>query len=171
MFLSKIFKFIDFSNRSFRYIGISCIVIVSILLFIESVTRLFWNISIITVDEIGGIGMYMFVVFNIAPLYRRNQQLSVRILVSKLSKKAQHILAIVLHIFTALFASLTTYLWWKFIFIPTYESARYLQMSRIVEWPFHLIAIVCWAMLFVTAIECLLIEVKNKTYKENWGGI
>lgn len=158
MILNRIFKFIDWINIYFRFIGIICIVVVAIMLFLESIVRLFWSVSLIVVDEFGGLGMYMFVVLSIAPLYRENQHLNTDILIGKFSKKLQHILKMLLHVLTLIFACLATYLWWKFIFIPTYQTARYLQMTRITEWPFHLIAIGGWALLIITAAECLVKE-------------
>lgn len=161
---SKYFKITNLIYDLFIYLGIGWIIILSIMLFLESFVRLFWRLSLFTVDEIGGLGMYMFTVLNIGPLYRKNQHLTVDILVSKFSNSVQHILTIVLHLLTIIFASITTYLWWKFIFVPTFKNLRYLRMSHIVEWPFHLIAVVCWIVLIIAAVECLIIEVRNKSY-------
>lgn len=170
MILGRILKFIDSINGYFKNFATGCIIVVSIMLFLESIIRLVWKTSIITVDEFGGLGMYMFIVLNLGPLYRYNEHLSTDVLVKKFSKKLQHILAIFLHLLTLLFGCLVTYLWWEFIFIQTFRSGRYLPMSRIIEWPFHLIGVVGWATFAITAAECLVMEASKNTHKINWGG-
>ena len=88
--LNKILKLIRLINNSFKYIGVGCLLISCMLLFIESMVRYIWNVSIIVVDEIGAIGMYMFVVFNIAALYSSKEHLKVDFFVHKFSKSIQH---------------------------------------------------------------------------------
>lgn len=170
MILGRIFKILDSINIVFSNIGVGCIAVVSILLFFESIVRLIWNVSIITVDEIGGLGMYLFIILNISALYRNNHHLSTDILVNKFPKKVRHVLELFLHLLTFLFGCLVTYLWCKFIFIPTFETKRYLPMTGITEWPFHMIGVIGWVMLVFTAVERFVIEASNYFGKINYKG-
>lgn len=167
--LNKIFKLIDFINIIFRNIGTFCIITLTFLLFLESILRLILGKSIIVVDEIGGLGMYIFIVLSIAPLYLRNEHLIVDILVNKLSKKTQHIIQIFLHLLTIIFGCFVTYTWWRFLLIPTLNTKKQLIMSNIVEWPSHVIGVIGWAMLAITAATCLLIEINKDVHLFNGG--
>ena len=170
MVLDRIFIVIDSINNFFKKFGTGCIIVVSLLLFLESIIRLVWRTSIITVDEVGGLGMYLFIVLNLGPLYKNNEHLSMDVLVKKFSEKIRYVLRNILHVLTFMFASLTTYLWWRFLFISTLQSGRALPMTRIIEWPFHLIGVVSWAMLAITAAECLAIDLNRNIHKVNGGG-
>ena len=81
MILDRIFIVIDSINNFFKKFGTGCIIVVSLLLFLESIIRLVWKTSIITVDEVGGLGMYLFIVLNLGPLYKNNEHLSMDVLV------------------------------------------------------------------------------------------
>ena len=167
--LNRMIKLIDLINVIFRNIGSFCIIALIIILFTESILRLLGWGSIVVVDEIGGLGMYIFIALNFAPLYRQNEHLIADVLFNKLSKKAQHIIQIFLHVFTIIYACFATYTWWRFILIPTFHVKRHLLMSNIIEWPSHLIGVLGWSMLAITAAECLVIEINKDAHQVNGG--
>jgi len=150
---SKILKFLTSLHLVFRNIGIVCLVIVTALLFLESITRKFMNVSIITVNEVGGIGMYLFIMFNISWLYKVDGHIKSDFFVSLLPIKLRNILDLFLHIMTLVFACLVTYLWWKYLVVTTFVDGRFSGMTGIKEWPSHMLGMIGWGMLVFAAVE------------------
>ena len=152
MLIDKILKFLASLPLVCRNIAVACITIIVALLFLESIVRKMAGISIITVNEIGGIGMYLFVTFTISWNYAIGGHLRADFLVARLPPKVRHILELFLHMLTLAFACLVTYLWWH-MFVSTFESGRYYQMTGILEWPFHMLAMIAWGMLGLAALK------------------
>ena len=163
----KILKLFSSLHVVFRNIGVVCIVIVTALLFMESIARKMISISIITVNEVGGIGLYLFIMFNISWLYKNNGHIRSDFFVDLLPIKLRNILGLFLHLLTLGFACLATYLWWRFLVVITFNNARYYPMSGIREWPLHTIALICWGMLACAAVECFIIELQQVFGKKN----
>ena len=149
-----------------RNISIICLSITVLLSFVEVVVRKVIGISIITMNEVGGIGMYLFVTFSISYIYHIDQHLSTGIVADRLPKKYQYILDTFLHLLTFLFACLITYLWWN-MFLSTFESDRYYRMTGITEWPFHLLGTIAWGMLGFSAATKFTINIIPKTHQES----
>src|SRR5665648_739349 len=119
MISDKILNFLTSLHLVFRNIGITCIVIVTVLLFLESILRKVMHVSIITVSELGGIGMYLFIMLNIGWLYKTDGHIKSDFFVSLLPIKLRNILDLFLHILNLVFACLFTYLWLIHISEPT----------------------------------------------------
>ena len=145
-------------NRNISIIFLSITVLLS---FVEVVVRKVIGISIITMNEVGGIGMYLFVTFSISYIYHIDQHLSTGILADRIPKKYQYILDTFLHLLTFLFACLITYLWWN-MFLSTFESERYYRMTGIIEWPFHLLSTIAWGMLGFSAATKFIVNISLK---------
>jgi TRAP-type C4-dicarboxylate transport system permease small subunit len=149
--LDKILKFLAWLPLVCRNIAVASILMVVASLALEGIVRKVVGVSIITVNEIGGIGMYIFVTCSICWIYGMGGHLRADFLVAKLPPKVRYVLELFLHLLTLAFACFVTYRWWR-MFIPIYESGRYYVMTGIVEWPFHLLAMIAWGMLGLTAV-------------------
>lgn len=159
MINGKIFKFLTSFQTGFRNIGIASLIIVTMLLFIESIIRKAMHVSIITVSEVGGIGMYLFIILNIGWLYKTGGHIKSDFLVSHLHTKLRNILGLFFHVMTLVFACLATYLWWKYLVVATFENGRYYPgMPNIKEWPFHVFGMIGWVMLVFAAVERFVTE-------------
>jgi TRAP-type C4-dicarboxylate transport system permease small subunit len=143
-----------------RNIAMACLGATVALSFIEVVVRKAVGVSIITMNEVGGIGMYLFVTFSISWIYQIGGQLSANFLVDRIPPKPRYMLEAFLHILTFVFAGLITYLWWR-MFMSTFESERYYRMTGIKEWPFHLLGTIAWGMLCVSAAERFVTGIKK----------
>jgi TRAP-type C4-dicarboxylate transport system permease small subunit len=104
--------------------------------------------------------MYLFIAFSISWIYEVRGHLTASFIVDRLSARSRSILELVLHVLTFVFACLVTYLWWR-MFISTFESGRYYLITRIVEWPFHLLATTAWGMLGVAAAHSFFTDLKK----------
>ena len=162
MLNNKIKSISDCAANINRNISITCLSITVLLSFVEVVVRKIIGISIITMNEVGGIGMYLFVTFSISYIYHIEQHLSTGIIVDRIPKRYQYILDTFLHFLTFLFACLITYLWWN-MFLSTFESNRYYRMTGIIEWPFHLLGAIAWGMLGFSAATKFIINITHKT--------
>ena len=160
MALDKVTKFLTLLSIICRNVAAACIVILVALLFLESIVRKVAGISIITVNEIGGMGMYLFVAFSMSWIYRMEGHIRASFFVDRLPTRARRIWYLFLHILTFLFVSLVTYLWGH-MFISTFESGRYYLLTRIPEWPFHLLGLVGWAILGLATIERFITGLKQ----------
>lgn len=158
---SKLHIIADFIANINRNISIVCLSVTVLLSFVEVVVRKAIGVSIITMNEVGGIGMYLFVTFSISYIYHKEQHLSTGIMVDHLPEKQQYILNTFLHLLTLLFACLITHLWWK-MFLSTFESERYYRMTGIKEWPFHLLGSIAWGMLGFTAASKFVMNIKHE---------
>ena len=164
----KILKFLTSLQLFFSYFGITCLVIVVVLLFLESIVRkAFVNVSIVTVNEVGGIGMYLFIVLNISWLYKTGGHLKNDLFVNLLPIKLRNILGLFLHIMTLVFACLVTYLWWKYLVVVTVETGRFSGITGIKEWPSHVLGMIGWGMLALAAVERFVIELREIKNKES----
>lgn len=162
---SKLYKITDFVANINRNISIICLSVTVLLSFTEVVVRKLIGVSIITMNEVGGIGMYLFISFSISYIYHIEQHLSTGLLVDHLPEKQQYILDTFLHLLTFLFACLITYLWWN-MFLSTFESERYYRMTGIKEWPFHFLGSIAWGMLGFTAAAKFIMSIwHDKTSK------
>jgi len=153
MFSRKFFKLLDSIFLLFSYISVFFFITLVILLFLESIFRKLFGSSFVVVDEIGGIGMYTVIMLNISVLYRYGDHLVSDLIVGRISAKSRYIVELITHIMTLIFSCLVTYLWYRFIFISTFETGKYLPMSEITEWPVHMIGVIGWGMLFFAAIS------------------
>jgi len=160
MFCDALLKCSNVLSSVCRFIAITSLVVLVALLLLESIVRKVIGISLITVNEIGGIGMYLFVALSMSWIYRIGAQLRADFLITKLTPRSRRIVELALHALTFAFAVLVTYLWWQ-MFMSTFESGRYYRITGIVEWPFHLAALVGWGLLGLAAIEGFLIELRR----------
>lgn len=159
MINGKILRFLASLHIVFRNIGIACLLIVTMLLFLESIIRKVMHVSIISVSDVGGMGMYLFIVLNIGWLYKTGEHIKSDFLVSLLHTKLRNILELFFHIMTLVFACLVTYLWWKYLVVTTFENGRYYSgMPSIKEWPLHVLGMIGWGMLAFAAAECFVTE-------------
>ncbi len=161
MYNKKIFKCLASIYTIFRKSALFCLVTAILLLFLESIIRKILGKSIINVDEIGGLGMYLFVVLNIGWLYREGLHLNSDFVISGFSLKARSIIEIILDVFTFMFAIFAIYLWWKYLFLSTFGSKRFFRLTGWVEWPFHLVGVLSWLMLAVAAIERFFMAIRQ----------
>jgi len=167
MISDKILNFLNSLRLIFRNIGLICLVIVIVLLFLESILRKIMNVSIVTVSEIGGIGMYLFIMLNLGWLYKIDGHIRSDFFVSLLPIKLHNILDLFLHIMTLVFACLVTYLWWKYLLVTTFVTGRFSGMTGIKEWPFHVFGVIGWGMLAFAAVECFVIDLRKIINKES----
>jgi len=165
MLNNKFLKFLDSVFLGINYISLVLFATLVILLFLESIVRKLFGNSIIVVDEIGGIGMYLIIMLNISVLYKNADHLNSDLLVGRLSTKSRYILELFTHIMTLIFSCLVTYLWCRFLFLTTFETRKYFPMLGIIEWPFHIIGMMGWGMLFFAAI-CRFSETIKKGFLE-----
>jgi TRAP-type C4-dicarboxylate transport system permease small subunit len=165
MLNNKVNRIADYIANINRNISIICLSLTVILSFVEVVVRKIVGISIVTMNEVGGIGMYLFVTFSISYIYHINQHLSTGIVVDRIPVKYQYILDTFLHLLTFLFACLITYLWWN-MFLSTFESERYYRMTGIKEWPFHFLGTIAWGMLGFSAATKFIINLKCETSQD-----
>lgn len=152
MLVDKTLKFLTSLTFVCRNIAAASIVILVALLFLESIVRKVAGVSIITVNEIGGIGMYLFVAFSISWVYRIDGHIRASFIVDRLPTNARRVWYLFLHILTLAFVCLVTYLWGH-MFMSTFENGRYYPLTRIPEWPFHLLGLIGWAILGLVAVE------------------
>jgi TRAP-type C4-dicarboxylate transport system permease small subunit len=152
MLVDKTLNFLTSLSFVCRNVAAACIVILVALLFLESIVRKVVGVSIITVNEIGGMGMYLFVAFSLSWIYRIDGHIRANFFVDRLPTNARRIWHLSLHILTLVFVCLVTYLWGR-MFMSTFESGRYYPLTRIVEWPFHLLGLIGWAILGLVAVE------------------
>jgi len=146
-------------------IAIASLVVLVALLLIESIVRKVIGMSLITVNEVGGIGMYLFVALSMSWIYRMGAHLRADFLITKLPPPARRTIELALHALTCAFTLFVAYLWWQ-MFMSTLESGRYYRITRIVEWPYHFAAVVGWVMLSLSAIEGFVMEWRG-TRREN----
>jgi TRAP-type C4-dicarboxylate transport system permease small subunit len=135
-----------------RNISIACLGITVLLSFVEVIIRKAVGVSIITMNEVGGIGMYLFITFSISYIYHIGGHLSTRLVIDRVPAKPRYMVDTFLHLLTFMFSCLITYLWWK-MFLSTFESERYYRLTGIKEWPFHLLGTIAWGMLGVSAAQ------------------
>lgn len=152
MLADKTLKFLTSLTFVCRNVAAACIVILVALLFFESIVRKVVGVSVITVNEIGGMGMYLFVALSMSWIYRMDGHIRAGFFVDRLSAKVRCIWYLFLHILSLVFVILLTYLWGH-MFLSTFESGRYYLLTRIPEWPFHLIGLMGWAILGLAAVE------------------
>ncbi len=136
----------------FAYIATAAIVVMMIGLLAESLVRKIVGMSVITVNEVGGMGMYIFVVFCIGWLYTRGEHIRATLFADMLNAKSRRLLELGLHVMTFAFACLAIYLWWH-MFTSTLVSERYYRLTGILEWPFHLAGTLGWVLLAIAAVE------------------
>ena len=151
-----------------RNISIACLGITVLLSFVEVIVRKTVGVSIITMNEFGGIGMYLFITFSISYIYHIGGHLSTRLVIDRIPAKPRYVVDTSLHLLTFVFACLITYLWWK-MFLSTFDSERYYRLTGIKEWPFHLLGTIAWAMLGVSAVERFITSIGEYSTKVKAG--
>ena len=158
--VQKVFDFMTHPIKFFSYVATGAIVILMAMLFVESLVRKILGYSILTVNEVGGIGMYLFVILSMGWLYIKGQHISADFFINRFNPKLLHIIKLLHHILTAFFAFLASYLWWNMM-ASTLESGRHYRFSEITEWPFHILGFLGWVLLFCAAIACFIIQLKS----------
>ena len=156
----NIFDFITNFLKFFSYVATGAIVILMVLLFVESIVRKVSGHSLVTVNEVGGIGMYLFVILSVGWLYIKGQHINADFFINRVNAKLLHIIKLLHHILSAFFAILASYLWWNMM-ATTLESGRHYRFSEITEWPFHILGFLGWVVLFCAAIACFIIQLKS----------
>lgn len=167
MISNRIYNFLNSLYLFFRNIGIISLVAVVVLLFLESILRKVMKVSIVTVSEIGGIGMYLYIVLNISWIYKIDGHIKSDFLVRLLPKKLYNILVLFLHIMTFGLACLVTYLWWRYLLYTTFVTGRFSGMTGMKEWPFHVFGVAGWGMLVIVAAERFVIDLRKIRNKES----
>jgi TRAP-type C4-dicarboxylate transport system permease small subunit len=163
---NKIIKFVTSIHSFFSYIATAAIVIMMILLLVESLIRKVVGVSVITVNEVGGMGMYLFVALCMSWLYKTGMHVRAGFFVDLMNTKSRHILELCLHVLTLGFACLIAYLWWHML-ASTFESERYYRLTGVPEWPFHIAGTIGWVLLGFAAIERFIIELRQDLNKIN----
>ena len=146
-------KSIKRMRQILREISIAAMVILIAMLFIESIVRKFIGVSLFTVNEYGGMGMYLFVVLSISYLYEIDAHLSCDFVVNMLPENVREKTKILNHLLTIIFATFCFYIWYRFLFFSSFKLGKAYRMTGILEWPFHLLALISWGMLVLTASE------------------
>jgi TRAP-type C4-dicarboxylate transport system permease small subunit len=152
MLVDRGLRFVSWLALVCRNVAAACMVVLVALLLLESIVRKVAGVSIITVNEFGGMGMYLFVVLSMSWVYRMDGHIRAGFFVDRLPINIRRIWYLFLHICTFVFVCLLTYVW-AHMFLSTFESGRYYLLTRIPEWPFHLIAVIGWAILGLVAVE------------------
>jgi TRAP-type C4-dicarboxylate transport system permease small subunit len=160
MLVDKALKVLSSLTFVCRNVAAACIVILVALLFLESIVRKVVGVSIITVNEVGGIGMYLFVVSSMSWIYAIEGHIRASFFVDRLPTNARHIWNLFLHILSFVFVCLVTYLWGR-MFISTFESGRYYLLTGIPEWPFHMLGVIGWGMLGLVAVGSFVTELRQ----------
>lgn len=153
--------------RTFRLLlrdtAIVAIVLLISMLFIESIVRKFIGFSIFTVNEYGGMGMYLFVVLSVSYLYEIEAHLNSDFIINILSSHTKKRIKLFTDFLTFCFACFCFYIWYKYLFSSAFKTGKSYRMTGIIEWPFHLLALVSWAILGITALEKLTNGVFQKS--------
>jgi TRAP-type C4-dicarboxylate transport system permease small subunit len=152
MLADKTLKFLTSITSVCRNVSAACIVILVVLLFFESIVRKVVGVSVITVNEIGGMGMYLFVALSMSWIYRMDGHIRASFFVDRLPANVRCVWYLCLHLLSLAFVILLTYLWGR-MFLSTLESGRYYLLTRVPEWPFHLLGLIGWAILGLAAVE------------------
>jgi len=150
-----------------RNICLASMIIVIILLFTESVTRKILNTSIIVVDEVGGAGMLLFIMFGLSWLYQEGSHLRATFLVDRLSQRPRAILELFLAIFSLSFVCFAGYNWWRMLRM-TYDCSRLLPMLRIREWPFQAATVVAWGLLAFVVLADIMTQAEALSGKVSY---
>ena len=141
-----------------RNISITCLVLITVILFVESSVRTCFNISIITVDEVCGFGMLLFIFLALAWIYQQRGHMRVGFLADRLP--GRHILELFLSVLSLVFVGYLGYLWWKLAFL-IFQTGRYTQQMEIIEWPFHMAVVASWGLLAIAILERLVGQVRQ----------
>ena len=151
--MNSISKSLKILRQILREISIAAMVVLITMLFIERIVRKFIGNSVFTVQECGGMGMYLFVVLSISYLYEINAHLSCDFVVNMLPENLREKTRILNHFLTIIFAAFCFYIWYRFLFTSSLKLGKSYRMTGILEWPFHLLALISWGVLVLTALE------------------
>ena len=147
--IGKLFAMLPLLSRN---LAIVSTIILTVLVFLESVVRKFLNISIIVTTEVGGIGMLCLLTLGLGWIYQQKGHLRVTLAVDKLPARYLSILQFALGILSAVFVCYIMYLWGKMT-LGTYESQRFLYAMHISVWPIQLTGLIGWFILLVAIVK------------------
>ena len=153
-----------------RNFAMASVIVITVLLFLESVVRKVLNVSIIVTTEVGSIGMLCLLTLGLGWIYQQKGHLRVSLAVDKLPARYLSILQFALGILSAVFVCYIMYLWGEMT-LETYGSHRFLYLTHLSEWPIQFVGLIGWFILFVAVVEDIVRRGKRdlgKTKQANW---
>lgn len=145
-----------------RNISIASLAIVIALLFLESVTRKIFGISIIIVNEIGGSGMLLFTMLSLGWVYQKGGHLRTGFLVDHFPVRARLIIEFSLCILSLALICFSGYTWLR-LTISTFGTGRVFMQSRLIEWPIQAMVTLGWLGLAIAVVAHLI-----NTWEKLW---
>lgn len=138
-----------------RNISIASLIMVTVLLFLESVLRKIFGISIIIVNEIGGTGMLLFTMLGLGWVYQKGGHLRTGFLVDHFSVRARLVVEFSLCVLSLALICFSGYTWLQMT-ISTFGTGRVFMESRLIEWPIQAVATLGWLGLAIAVVAHLV---------------
>jgi len=147
--LCRLLAMLPLLGRNFAIVSV---VIITVLVFLESVVRKTLNVSILATTELGSIAMLCLLTLGLGWLYQRKKHLRVGFAVDRLPARYLSILQFAQGILSAVFVCFVMYIWGKMT-LGTYESQRFLTLTRLPVWPIQFTGLIGWFILLVAIVK------------------
>jgi len=143
-----------------RNLGITALAIGVVLIFLESVVRKLFNYSLIITNEVGSIINVVLVFLCIGWVYQQKAHLRASFIIDRFPKRVRKYWEIMLTIVTLAGVGFIMYLWWDMTILSIENKMKY-RMSHIAQWPFRVVGMVGWSLLFLAIIQDLTSQIRQ----------
>lgn len=156
----RIVKFFTLIPGIFYNMALLILISITVMLFVESVVRTLFKISIITMAEAGGIATLLVVSFGLAGVYEVGGHLRVGFAVDRMPEKPRRYLELFLSFLSLAFVSFAIYIWLGMM-STSFESGRRSFLLRVPQWPVQLAAVIGWAVLDLAVLIHIIRQVRQ----------
>ncbi len=156
--VGKILKVLTYLPTVGRNLGILSLLLTIMALLAENLVRFTGGGSILAPDEIGGLGMVLFVFLPLAWVYQKRGHLRMGWFADKFPRKLY--LEFFLSILSFAFVTWLIILWWDWSFL-IFQTKKFTVIMEIPNWPFYMAVVFAWVLFLIAIVERAVHQVKQ----------
>jgi len=157
-------KFIPSLQGMGREIAVLALAAGAAAVFLESVIRKLFGVSIIISNEVGGLTNVILIFACVGWIHQQKAHLRASFLIDRLPKRARRFWDVFLPVLSVIIVAYIAYLWWGMT-IQSFVNGRALRMSHIIEWPFQMVGMVGWSLLILALIQDIASQIKQHFWR------